>query len=308
MNLPPELRNRVYDVLINTGKLTKTHPNILAVNRQIHQEASPILYGNQQFEIHIHIDGVLVHGLRLGDKYMSLLELQWPSWLKYVRNLRIELHEPGDRIDDPEYRDKIKRLRKSWNVRKSNRAYSAPQPRSEDLLQMSQVLYSLCSFLQSSNKLNRLELALQHADEDGVGTINEKKNLWKIRFPLSLLLPSLDKFYVDGHAIMVHESRKRLSDRQSKLPRVSAFKMFDIATQQLEECNTVIAALRKAKPSDASLFKRKIAEDIKLHIDAMDKVFKVAKNVVIDGAWEKQFAKHAQLVERAYRDVQVNKI
>lgn len=160
MNLPPELRNRVYDLLINTGRLTKIHPNILAVNRQIHQEASPILYGNQQFEIHIHIDGVLVHGLRLGDKYMSLLELQWPSWLKYVRNLRIELHEPGDRIDDPEYRDKIKRLRKSWNVRKSNRAYSAPQPRSKDLLQMSQVLYSLCSFLQSSNKLNRLELAL----------------------------------------------------------------------------------------------------------------------------------------------------
>lgn len=107
---------------------------------------------------------------------------------------------------------------------------------------------------------------------------------------------------------MVRESRKRLSDRQSKLPRVSAFNMFDIAAQQFEECNTVIAALRKAKPSDASLFKRKIAEDIKLHIDAMDKVFKVAKNVVIDGAWEKQFAKHAQLVERAYRDVQVNKI
>lgn len=29
----------------------------------------------------------------------------------------------------------------------------------------------------------------------------------------------------------------------------------------------------------------------------MDKMVKVAKNVVIDGAWEKLFAKHAELLE-----------
>lgn len=79
------------------------------------------------------IDGVLVDGLRLGDEVCLSLSYNSAIMPKACPNLRIEVHEPVDRADDPEYREKLRRRRRMSSVFKFNPVYSAPQPRSEDL-------------------------------------------------------------------------------------------------------------------------------------------------------------------------------
>src|SRR5271170_1261815 len=59
LNLPPEIRSSIYDLLLvaPNGIMTCSHkdfklyPQILRVCQQIHTEASPILYGKNQFHL-----------------------------------------------------------------------------------------------------------------------------------------------------------------------------------------------------------------------------------------------------------------
>jgi hypothetical protein len=59
LSLPPEIRSNIYDLLLvaPNGIMTcshkdfKPHPQILRVCQQIHTEASPILYGKNQFHL-----------------------------------------------------------------------------------------------------------------------------------------------------------------------------------------------------------------------------------------------------------------
>ncbi|KAK5127818.1 hypothetical protein LTR85_004934 [Meristemomyces frigidus] len=66
LDLPPELRNRVYDDLVvteapllpsacqHTSRPSAAQPDITRVCRQIRQEALPMFYGLNQFDVHIH--------------------------------------------------------------------------------------------------------------------------------------------------------------------------------------------------------------------------------------------------------------
>ncbi|SMR54407.1 unnamed protein product [Zymoseptoria tritici ST99CH_3D1] len=92
LELAPELRVFVYEELLTLQSHT-CHPQILATSRQMHREASNILYGDNLIEIRLTLYPVTVNGRicegELGRRRGS--KITWPAWLQRVQKLRIEV-------------------------------------------------------------------------------------------------------------------------------------------------------------------------------------------------------------------------
>ncbi|KAK3684482.1 hypothetical protein LTR37_020230 [Vermiconidia calcicola] len=146
-DLPPELRNRIRRnlLLMDTGSFT-CHPQILVASKQTNHEASSILYGENIIDVELSREGVLAHGCVCGPFYYSaaggphkleersLLGFQWPCFLQRTESMHFDVLTRFDPVE---------------------RTLSLPH---ESYLET--VLYSLCRFVQCSNKLNSFELRL----------------------------------------------------------------------------------------------------------------------------------------------------
>ena len=67
LELPPELRNKVYQELLVLHDSFTAHPQILRTCKLINNEASSTLYGDNLIEIKLYSDGVYTHGAQCGD-------------------------------------------------------------------------------------------------------------------------------------------------------------------------------------------------------------------------------------------------
>ena len=150
MDLSPELRTRVYRELLTFDNSWTCHPEILAVSKQLNEEATNILYGDNLFEVKIWPREVQAHGLRCGA--YSLMEvgfevgvdaLEWPGMLHKAQWLRISL--PQD-LMDPDWASEL--------------SHAAVQ----------QIMYSLCSFLSKKHQLRSTVVDLRplglHASDE----------------------------------------------------------------------------------------------------------------------------------------------
>lgn len=72
LDLPPELRNMVYRELLSikepsaAGSSPTCHPQILRASKEVNEEASGILYGDNVIEIRVYALRVYAHGVRCG--------------------------------------------------------------------------------------------------------------------------------------------------------------------------------------------------------------------------------------------------
>jgi hypothetical protein len=107
LNLAPEIRSNIYDLLLVAPdgimacghKDFKPHPQILRVCQQIHTEASPILYGKNQF--HLVVQNLrVIHSGRHG----------WTSCgaknINGIRRLNIDSY-PAASLWDPFYDEQV---------------------------------------------------------------------------------------------------------------------------------------------------------------------------------------------------------
>jgi len=107
LNLPPEIRSSIYDLLLvaPNGVMTcshkdfKPHPQILRVCQQIHTEASPILYGKNQF--HLVVQNLrAIHSGRHGWTNCGARNING------IRRLIIDSY-PAPSLWDPFYDDQV---------------------------------------------------------------------------------------------------------------------------------------------------------------------------------------------------------
>lgn len=107
LNLPPEIRSSIYGLLLvaPNGTMTcshkdfKPHPQILRVCRQIHIEASPILYGKNQF--HLVVQNLrAIHSGRHGWTNCGARNIN------SIRRLNIDSY-PAPSLWDPFYDDQV---------------------------------------------------------------------------------------------------------------------------------------------------------------------------------------------------------
>jgi hypothetical protein len=107
LNLPPEIRSNIYDLLLvaPNGIMTCSHkdfiphPQILRVCRQIHTEASPILYGKNQF--HLVVQNLrVIHSGRHGWTNCGAKNIN------SIRRLNIDSY-PAPSLWDPFYDEQV---------------------------------------------------------------------------------------------------------------------------------------------------------------------------------------------------------
>ena len=107
LNLPLEIRSSIYDLLLvaPNGIMTcshkdfNPHPQILRVCRQIHTEASPILYGKNQF--HLVVQNLrAIHSGRHGWTNCGARNIN------SIRRLNIDSY-PASSLWDPFYDDQV---------------------------------------------------------------------------------------------------------------------------------------------------------------------------------------------------------
>ena len=89
LDLYPEIRNRIYAMLLLKDDRTSGHPAILRVCKQINREATGILYGDNKFEVEIDMYGVSVTHACID--YYQHPTIQWPEFLRRALNLTIRL-------------------------------------------------------------------------------------------------------------------------------------------------------------------------------------------------------------------------
>ena len=124
MNLIPELRNKVYKLLLTRDptKERGAYPQILATCRRIHSEASGFLYSLNQVDVYVRRDAITWHGMSYSSP--GNRSVLWPfkkprPWgkpllypLQMARNLSIRIihtqHPSGDSFP----RNPYKRMRK----------------------------------------------------------------------------------------------------------------------------------------------------------------------------------------------------
>ncbi|KJX93545.1 hypothetical protein TI39_contig4296g00012 [Zymoseptoria brevis] len=139
MELSPELRTRVYEELLILRDSFTCFPQILAASRQIKEEATNILYGDNLIDVRMLADGIYVHGEKCNeDRTDTKTIMTWPHWLRHVQFLRfsLELTFAGPRL-----------------TTMFAKAATKSAPAAADI-----VLYSLCSFLASEHKLRSFQV------------------------------------------------------------------------------------------------------------------------------------------------------
>ncbi|SMQ51024.1 unnamed protein product [Zymoseptoria tritici ST99CH_3D7] len=139
MELSPELRTRVYEELLILRDSFTCFPQILAASRQIKEEATNILYGDNLIDVRMLADGIYVHGEKCNeDRTDTKIIMTWPHWLRNVQFLRfsLELTFAGPRL-----------------TTMFAKAATKVAPAAADI-----VLYSLCSFLASEHKLRSFQV------------------------------------------------------------------------------------------------------------------------------------------------------
>ncbi|SMY24687.1 unnamed protein product [Zymoseptoria tritici ST99CH_1A5] len=139
MELSPELRTRVYEELLILRDSFTCFPQILAASRQIKEEATNILYGDNLIDVRMLADGIYVHGEKCNeDRTDTKIIMTWPHWLRNVQFLRfnLELTFAGPRL-----------------TTMFAKAATKFAPAAADI-----VLHSLCSFLASEHKLRSFQV------------------------------------------------------------------------------------------------------------------------------------------------------
>lgn len=135
LGLYPELRNRIYTELlqIKTEEERGCWPNILATCKQIHNEASGVLYGDNRFHITLGCSKVYFQDHQCGNLFSCRFD--WPDFLHRVRNLSFHIINHRFLRDD-KLRDHI----------------------------VGRVLYHLCTHLHKRNKLQSLTIDVHYAE------------------------------------------------------------------------------------------------------------------------------------------------
>ncbi|KAK4611569.1 hypothetical protein CLAFUW4_13131 [Fulvia fulva] len=133
LDLPPEIRNAIYHLALNSHSALKIHyfsrekifrvtlvwnpqhslpwavtlsTNLLRICRQVHNEATPILYGSNCFEIHGQDAQVFLRAIGSSKQFLRHIHYSWPynklhykqavSLLKYATRLqRLDLQRYG---------------------------------------------------------------------------------------------------------------------------------------------------------------------------------------------------------------------
>lgn len=146
LDLPPEVRNRIYGHLLNTGSLRTCSLGILAVSRQVNTEASGLFYACNTFNVRVYRDRIAVDNV--GTYAGSLLDLgnmtnfPWPRPLQKAKSIAVVLQ-------DPVYH---------WETEKGSSEPSVILANHQRLLWSNWVLYSLCTFLEQTKQIRSMEL------------------------------------------------------------------------------------------------------------------------------------------------------
>ncbi|KJX93544.1 hypothetical protein TI39_contig4296g00013 [Zymoseptoria brevis] len=161
MDLSPELRTRVYEEVLILNDSFTCFPQILATSKEVNAEASNILYGDNLIDIRILVDGVYVHGKKVGEVHeevrksgrrrrnVMVVRTRWPRWLRQVQFLRFSLqHECGDS--------------RGW------RLFQGLQRLRFNIGHLDSILHSLCSFLASGHNLRSLQIDITGDNTAGV--------------------------------------------------------------------------------------------------------------------------------------------
>jgi hypothetical protein len=97
LDLPPELRDIVYDLLVNDGDIV--HHQILRTSKEVQSEAGNILFRDRTFRTAVRLEyaSLSFEGLRTGrmviwgGKYADGSRQQWPTLLRHVRKMELAL-------------------------------------------------------------------------------------------------------------------------------------------------------------------------------------------------------------------------
>lgn len=146
LDLPPEVRNRIYGHLLNTGNLRTCSLGILAVSRQINSEASGVFYGYNTFKVRVYRDRIEVDNI--GTYAGSSLDLgnmtnfPWPSVLQKAKKISLILQDPLHH----------------WETELGSSDPFVNTTNRQRLLWLNWVLYSLCTFLEQTKQVRFMEL------------------------------------------------------------------------------------------------------------------------------------------------------
>lgn len=98
LDLPPELKSRVYSASLDNGDISTACPNILGVCRQIHDEACGIPFSANEFKLVVVGSTVQIGGLKYGISTAqhpeAVMEIQWPDVLRKVENMTLAFAYP----------------------------------------------------------------------------------------------------------------------------------------------------------------------------------------------------------------------
>ncbi|KAK3684603.1 hypothetical protein LTR37_020103 [Vermiconidia calcicola] len=210
--LPTELKDMIYEDLLLFHGSTTCHPQILATCREANKEASSILYKKNVVEVEISDDSVQAHGGRCGDhdpsshirETSNITALQWPDYLRRVGQIRISV-EQGQAPT---------RAWPAWHPRNVS-AWPPASARGTHPTTVSQVFYSLCSFLEDSHAVRSLELDLRSLTT----TSDDTKMIDGFEYTFTMLRPGVTlylKTNEPGHGVPV-ETAPRKQHRGSAL-------------------------------------------------------------------------------------------
>ncbi|KAK4628715.1 hypothetical protein CLAFUW4_08430 [Fulvia fulva] len=186
LSLPAEMRTWIYKDLLILQDAFTCHPQILRVCKQINQEASNILYGDNLFEAKMHPDGVYAHGVKCGEYRPTYTAarlpvdytlLRWPDFLSRVQFLHVSI---------PVH---------PWSAHTNTFWLTA----GSRLPALGNVLHSLATFLKSGNRLRYCAIEIPAArfapelDSDAVDTACYPLRLLGPRITIKLFDSAMDR-------------------------------------------------------------------------------------------------------------------
>ncbi|EME42320.1 hypothetical protein DOTSEDRAFT_36216 [Dothistroma septosporum NZE10] len=147
--IPAELRNRVYELLVDDESLASAYPRLLGSSGQIYDEASNMLYSSNAVTMKIGSSIVHVNGRRVrnhSSRSIATLYMKWPAVLKKVAHFRIAFTGTWQ---SQLTGGVTPSLQSSWKNKHRERASA-----------VNQVLFSLALFLLPKNNLKNVTLDL----------------------------------------------------------------------------------------------------------------------------------------------------
>ena len=205
MDLPADLRKFIYEEALVFKDSWSCTAQILATCKQVHNEATYILYGANLIEIHIHDHGVETHGYSPGMPFHMFdafgrwpKKLMWHNFLRRAKKIRVTAKAPEK--TGPSYRFQ-----------------TVP-----DAVILNQIVYTLCSFLEGNHTLQSFELDLRasfqldtdiiryHRSWPHIATSDDEYqySLQRICYPLVMLgqLPHIGVDFSNGNNIRLTNS------------------------------------------------------------------------------------------------------